>query len=735
MVTFAAPALALAGLAAAMVPLLIHLLWRRRRQPIEWAAMELLAQAIRRRRRRLELERLLLLAVRMAILVVVGLAIAQPFLDGSRRTMNRRIWIVLDDGVASKAQPGDDGVEEFITLRAEAAQLLDTLGEQDAAGIVTASRPPRVLAAITTDLSSVRNRLQSLESSLSPSDLLGAIDLAREVRDGETDVDAIVVLSAFRAGSLPSKGLGDGLVEDGSQPTTRVVLRDPADVAIPNVRVARIDAARSPTGEPSAVVQVRLEREGPLDESVSRVTVAGPELPEAIERRIVWASGRSVAEVDFSLPLPSMRDEIDSRIGFLASIDPDGQPADDRRHATLDARARSRVGIVGETSSRGSAWISNALAPSREAPVETLSIEPGLFEERSVRDLDAIVILRPDRLGSEGWDAARSLIDRGGMVMVLPPPDLAAHEWLDRMSVFAPLGEGWSLRLETEESLDSPGSLDPRRIDASWLPAVGAEAIDLVTPVSIFRRIGFESAPADDEIVLALAENSTGDPSAGSDDRSKIGDPVIVAATDPRSGGSLVLFTIAADIAWSDLPIRPLMVPLVQELLRSGLSRSERGRRLVVGDLGTMSNSVASIRSPSGEVIELDVDRRLERPVTEAGPHRLLDLAGREIGIVAANVDLEAASIVTSPRDEIASRLGTGSTDPIAASEIASQLSVESKGVPFASILAWIALGLAMLEVLLARRFSHAARERRRDDGEAPAFLEGLIASPKGRRA
>jgi hypothetical protein len=692
--------------------------------------MELLAQAIRRRRRRLELERLLLLAVRMAILALVGLAIAQPFLDGSPTSSSRRIWIVLDDGVASMAQPEDDGLAEFDSLRNEAENLLDSLGDGDAAGIVLASRPPRVLAAITTDLSSVRSRLGSLEATLMPTDLLGAIELARQPREADEPANAVVVLSALRAGSLPPEGS-----IESEAPATRLVLREPAEAPIRNVRVSQVEAARAPTGDPTALVRVRLEREGPLEESVSRVVVSGPELPEAVERRVGWAAGRASAEVDLAMPLPAGGEEIDSRIAFVVSIDPDGQPADDRRHATIDARLRSRVGIVGATTSRGADWISNALAPSREAPVETVPIEPGLLDERSVRDLDALVVLRPDRIASEGWEAARTLVDRGGIVLVLPPPDLLAHEWLDRLAAFAPLGDGWALRREVEENLDAPRSIDPRRVDASWLPAIGAEAGDLVAPVSIFKRLAFEAPPSSDEIVLALSEADDVDDETVGSDAAASGDPIVVAASDPASGGSLVLFTIAADLGWSDLPIRPLMVPLAQELLRSGLSRGERGRRFVVGAAGTLAPPATSVRSPSGEVIESASDRELEREIAEPGPHRLLDPAGREVGIVAANIDLAAASVVPTPRAEITARFGASASEPIEVSAMPELLAGGSKGLPLAAILAWIALSLAVLEILLARRFSHAARERRRDDGEAPAFLEGFVAASKGRRA
>ena len=48
--TFVTAGLAMAGLAAISVPILIHLLSRQRRKPIEWAAMRFLIEAFKDRR-------------------------------------------------------------------------------------------------------------------------------------------------------------------------------------------------------------------------------------------------------------------------------------------------------------------------------------------------------------------------------------------------------------------------------------------------------------------------------------------------------------------------------------------------------------------------------------------------------------------------------------------------------------------------------------------------------------
>src|SRR5881409_2407226 len=75
---FATPAFALAGIALASIPIIIHFLNRRRFKTIPWAAMEFLLRAMRKNRRRLKFEQWILLATRCAVLVLVATALARP---------------------------------------------------------------------------------------------------------------------------------------------------------------------------------------------------------------------------------------------------------------------------------------------------------------------------------------------------------------------------------------------------------------------------------------------------------------------------------------------------------------------------------------------------------------------------------------------------------------------------------------------------------------------------------
>ncbi|HMC11296.1 MAG TPA: BatA domain-containing protein, partial [Pirellulaceae bacterium] len=81
MPSFVAGSFALAGLIAAAAPLVIHLLNRRRYRVVDWAAMDLLREALSRNKRLLHLRDILLLALRTLCVLLFALALARPFLS------------------------------------------------------------------------------------------------------------------------------------------------------------------------------------------------------------------------------------------------------------------------------------------------------------------------------------------------------------------------------------------------------------------------------------------------------------------------------------------------------------------------------------------------------------------------------------------------------------------------------------------------------------------------------
>ncbi len=68
----------LAGIAAVAVPIIIHLLNRRKFQKVIWAAMRFIQTSVEQNQRRLRLEDMILLALRCLLLALLALALARP---------------------------------------------------------------------------------------------------------------------------------------------------------------------------------------------------------------------------------------------------------------------------------------------------------------------------------------------------------------------------------------------------------------------------------------------------------------------------------------------------------------------------------------------------------------------------------------------------------------------------------------------------------------------------------
>lgn len=693
MLSLAVPALAAAAAASTLVPIAIHLLWRRRRRPIEWGAMELLLEAVRRRRKALQLERWLLLAVRVLLLVLLGLGLAQLALSGGGIAGgSRTVHLVLDDGAASAAIERD-GRGALSTLAEEAAAIVAGLSAGDAVGVVAASRPPRVIVEPTVDHGRALAAIRAAAASATASDLAGAIEAAEGIARRRGEPAAIVLLSGLRAGSLAAMPLAPPRVEDGAGEVMRLALAPRTD-PLENLSVASLEASRPIASGSVAPLRATIRREGDLTAASATLEVSGERLPVTVSREIRFAAGERERTVELGVPLPALDPSEEPLLLVEASVGPDAQSLDDRRLALLDARPRTRIGLASRAGRLGedlaAAWLSRALAPDRSGPNEIVELDAASLSGRDLRGLDALVVARPDLPDAEAWGRMREFVESGGLVLVLPPPRAEVHEWLDRIA--AAFDPPWRFSA-IAEAIDPPLPVEPPRAGSPWTSAIAAEAAGLVEAVEVSKRLPPDGAVEERHRLVDLSD----------------GTPLAVAVEPAgAAGGALVLFTAAAELSWTTLPVRPLMVPLLQEILREGLARAARGRVATLGELSTPALlDGAEVQSPSGERIEVS-QGLLSAPLREPGVHLVLDRSGRTRDRFVAGVDAAAASTLPASQELLASRLGEAWSFA-EADEIAKLLGEDARGRSLAMPLLWAALLLAVLETVLAKRFSHAS--------------------------
>ena len=141
---FLAPGL-LGALGLISVPIVIHLLNKRRVRVVDWAPMELLKLTVRTSKRRVRLEQLLLLLMRCVVVALLAMAIARPVLSGGGKLAwlsgsSRAARVVLFDDSLSMGLVGDDGVA-FESAREIAQTVLESISARDALSFLLATRP------------------------------------------------------------------------------------------------------------------------------------------------------------------------------------------------------------------------------------------------------------------------------------------------------------------------------------------------------------------------------------------------------------------------------------------------------------------------------------------------------------------------------------------------------------------------------------------------------------------
>lgn len=704
--SFAHPILAALGVLAVAIPIILHLL-RRKKKPVSWGAMRFILEAQKRTRRRLTIDELILLIARCLLIGLAGLAIARPILSGTGplgSTLPTTLAIVIDNSLTSGVSSGD-GTELDLHV-AEALSLLDSLDptQGDRASLVLAASPAQaVIAEPTSELDAIRRQLEQLEPVSSRADLPRAVQLASDsLPSAESDRRVLSVFSGFRSGSLDRSAAMLGNAAD------RVIAPVPATTEAPNITVRAVQPLRrvSVPGDPGAgAVRAVLGRSGStseLDVEVSLSLLSPGGLPLELTTGVVrFASGMDTAQATIPLALP---DEPAPGSALRLTVPRDALAGDNTAFWPIDARERLRVGIIADTTKErtvsiadfdAGAWLGLALAPDPETGA---SIEQRTLSARSVsapllRGLDAVFLTSPGRVDAPGWEALGAFVDQGGLLVVAPEPGDEPQLWIDALARVTDLP--WTTSRQAVQP-DASVSISLGTSPGFLLP-IAEEMTALLSSVSLERWLeldigGYGTVP--------LVTES--------------GSPLLAMAQPQREGslGLVAVWAMPPVLSWTDLPAKPAMIPLVQELLREGIA-----------DAGSEPIRIAGqpLRLPAGviDLDPLDAESGADGSQTQlAGLYQMLAQGGQPRGVLGINPDADAGSTAVEDRDSISAWL-----TPIAPGQAVGWTNAQEQdqsaqvndegGTPIATLLLSLAALAALIEVYYAWRTSTSGRKKR----------------------
>lgn len=450
------------GLPLAAAPIVIHLINLLRHRRVRWAAMEFLVASQKKYRTRILLKQLLLLLLRVAAILAIVAAMAQPrwthalgqFLGGGRATH----VVLLDDSFSMGDRTGGagaDAVTAFDRGRAVvervAARLLSTGGRQEIAvgrfSRLGATRAPDTdpeaaegrfdvprQAATPESVQRVRDAVARMRPSASDAGPQPALAAAGEIAGdgGGSRAGAVVwLVSDFRAAQweVPDEIVAEirRLSEDGAE----IRLVDcGADGAPPGGNLT-LEDLRIAGGVPAAGVVVPIEVEVRNDgAAVARDVVVDLREDDASRPGLridaIPPGGTVVRRFDVRFPRPG------SHV-VEARVPADVLPADDSRSMVIDVAERVDVLLVdgaladaaGATPRAGDAfYLAAALAPGAGAPT---GLQPRIEPPRALATLDlstfdGVWLLDVERLDAPEVAALEAYARGGGGVVFFVGP-------------------------------------------------------------------------------------------------------------------------------------------------------------------------------------------------------------------------------------------------------------------------------------------------------------------------
>ncbi|MBN1942153.1 MAG: BatA domain-containing protein [Phycisphaerae bacterium] len=762
---FIHPILFWLGAAGISIPVVIHILNRRRFRVVEWAAMRFLLEALRKNRRRLQLEELLLLALRCLVMLLLGVALARfvgcggegalPGLNGPRTFV-----FVLDDSASMGQRRGDETL--FAAAKADLKHRLAKLRNQDRAAILLTSKPTEEKAFFRlgeiTDRDALLGRLDALE----PSDLrttpAEAVQTARDVLAGAEGEKRLYLLSDCRQedvndaeqrnalqktlADLKASGAHVAILDYGLAARTNLTLEkieqvgkgavahQPARIAL-RIRNNGLTRAENAAVKLSAVLQ---------NDDASHTVTLPPQIISSLgpgetwRREIAFTPGeKGFVAVTAELPADALA--ADNRATLAFDVQPatkvllvDGKPnllAPEEAESyflrtALDPTGRGEHGFAVDVIGRNDLPVTQFdeydvvfLLNVSDAPIQPVQKkqvgDEASFEryasiaalEQYVRDGGGLVICTGDRVDTNFYNDR--LYHKGAGLLPLP--------------IRSPAGD--AARSDRYVRLD-PSSMLPGGV-MSFFAGEGGALTKLIRFFAFTPGDEQGLAPADASASAAVVE-------ARYDDRDHT--PAVVSRRLGR--GRVVLITSTASMAWNDwamdavADVQGLYVLFVADLTdrlarpRENLYTHTAGRPIRLPLDEDLRDATAKLTPPGvgAEIVSFpprrDATGRLElfsNDAEEAGLYRLRllrpDGLERHL-LLARNVDGREGRLAPAGKETLAAAWGRDAFAYVSRAETGgAELADAGMEKPY-----WIYFIVALIaamamETYLARRFGH----------------------------
>lgn len=699
----------LLGVAGIVVPIVVHLTRRQRRNIVYFPSLMFLEKIPYQEQRRRRIQHWFLLSLRALALVLLVAAFARPFFDQSELGLGaasgpREVVVLIDQSYSMAI--GD----QLERARQEAQDIFDQLGPLDRASLVVFSRGARVLARSTSDRIRLRGALDTVRVSSGATRYGPALKVAQTIiEESNLPTGQVFLLSDFQKNGwrgdegvqLPPGSTLTPVPLGGNDPIDNIMV---TDVSLPRQAVA---------GRERITPTARIVRRGG---STTREVVVSLEIDgQELQSRPVTLEPNSATMISFqpfTLSEPHTRGTV--------RVPEDAIEADNAHHFVLSPGTSLPILIVegGNSPADVSLYLRGALQISDDGRFDVT-----LRRANTVRPVDlegtGAVFLNDVQIDGASAERLRTFVEEGGGLLIALGQD---GGWPASAADMLPGTVG-----PIEDRVQSRGGrLGYLEYDHPVFEVFAGPRSGGFTGARFYRARAFQ--PSDSATVLARFDDGS------------------VALVELQRGlGTVLVWTTTLDDFWNDLAVQPVYLPFVHRLAEYLGGRAEAVPWFITGQVvdlanpnaleraGLVSSDAAGLAEGLDQVAVSPTGSTVQMPAGEGPRYLPLEEHGfytvRPPGsdperpfVMAVNVDLDESNLTRIDPEELVAQI----TAPTMAAEDGPSLTQATElrredQERRQSLWRWllvVALGLFITETVLSNWVSRTA-------GGAPGMVTG----------
>ncbi|MBI5677655.1 MAG: VWA domain-containing protein [Planctomycetes bacterium] len=558
MISFLNPLL-LVGILGAIIPIIIHLINKKKAISHRFAAIDFILQTNKRISVKFKLRQLILLILRASLLAFLAMALARPFIKNfiggtPQKDVPTSSVIILDDSYSM--QYSDNHESFFILAKTAAKEIVNNLTKNDDAAVITCSGlGSQVLPELDYDKKNLLNFIEQAQPSFATTHITPALDAAVEILTAaKPPVKRIFLLTDLTRNGWDTDWFKSGNEKLRSHVSNIHIIDLSEGSELKNTAITHI--------EPQINVSERSA------ESTIKVTVSNF-TPTRIKNLLaqVFLDQTKVAQGFFNMDANASETKefyfsVEKGKGHTGwvEISEDSLNVDNKRYFAMNTSNKLDALLIdGDPKTNiyesETFYLEKALNPGRE---HASSIKPTICSIHEVKNFDftnfdIVFLCNVETLPPEKIHELDKFVKEGGSVIFSLGNKVDANYYNNSFNTLLPH------RLHTTRtfSSDSPLSEEqPLHLKATEpmhpaLRILSETNMSTLSSVKFYRVFYVDPAPLGNcKTILSFSDDT----------------PALIEKQMER--GRCVLFTSSIDRDWTDMPVKPFFLPLMQQLCR-----------------------------------------------------------------------------------------------------------------------------------------------------------------------